>query len=212
MTVIDLTTPEGKAALAAEIEKHTAPLVAKRDELLGEVKKLRKGREIDPAEVEKLEGQIDELKGQVSEATKAARQATKQAEDANKKLADSEGFTQKLLVDNGLSEALAKAGVTNPVHIKAAKAMLASQVQIAEDNGSKVVRMGDKALADAITEWAGSDEGKHFVAPASTAGDGAQSAHRVQATQKSVTRAAFDAMSPDARMAHSKSGGTVTDA
>jgi hypothetical protein len=208
---IDLSAPEVQAAITAAVEKATAPLIAKRDELLGEVKKLRKGRDIDPADVEKLESQIDELRSQLNDANRAAKQAGKQAEEATKKLADAEGFTQKLLVDNGLSEALAKAGVTNPVHIKAAKAMLASQVQIADDNGAKVARMGDKALADAIAEWAGSDEGKHFVAPVTTSGDGAHGSHRVTTQAKSVTRSAFDALAPAEQMAHIKSGGEVTD-
>jgi small-conductance mechanosensitive channel len=208
---IDLSAPEVQAAISAAVEKATAPLVAKRDELLGEVKKLRKNAEIDPADLERVENERDQLKQQLAEATKATKQATKQAEDAAKKLADAEGFTQKLLVDNGLSDALAKAGVTNPVHIKAAKAMLASQVQVAEDNGTKVARMGDKALADAIAEWAGSDEGKHFVAPVTTSGDGAHGSHRVTTQAKSVTRSAFDALAPAEQMAHIKSGGEVTD-
>jgi small-conductance mechanosensitive channel len=208
---IDLTAPEVQAAIAAAVEKATAPLVAKRDELLGEVKKLRKNVEIDPADLEKVEAERDQLKQQLAEANKTAKQAAKQAEDATKKLADAEGFTQKLLVDNGLSEALAKAGVTNPVHIKAAKAMLAAQVQIADDNGAKVARMGDKALADAITEWAGSDEGKYFVAPVSTSGDGAQGGRRTTTQTKSLTRSAFDALAPAERSAHIKSGGEVTD-
>jgi small-conductance mechanosensitive channel len=208
---IDLSAPEVQAAISAAVEKATAPLVAKRDELLGEVKKLRKNAEIDPADLERVENERDQLKQQLAEATKATKQATKQAEDAAKKLADAEGFTQKLLVDNGLSDALAKAGVTNPVHIKAAKAMLASQVQVAEDNGTKVARMGDKALADAVAEWAGSDEGKYFVSATAAAGDGARSSHRTTTPNKSLTRTAFDALAPADQMAHVKSGGEVTD-
>ena len=171
--IIDLNSPEGKAAMQEAIEKATAPLVAKRDELLGEVKKLRKGQEIDPAELERVEGERDKYKSDLAEANKLVKKATADAEAANKRATDAEGFTSKLLVDNGLTDALVKAGVTNPVHQKAAKAMLAGQVQITDDNGAKVPKLGDKALAEAITEWAGTDEGKFFVTAPDANGGGA---------------------------------------
>jgi hypothetical protein len=169
---IDLTAPEVQEAIKAAVDKAVAPLVAKRDELLGEVRKLRKGREIDPAELEKLEEQVEDLKGQLGEANKAAKKAAQDAEKATKALTDAEGYTSRLLVDNGLNEALVKAGVTNPVHQKAAKALLREQVGIVAEGDAKVAKVGDKALSDFITEWAGSDEGKHFVTAAETSGSG----------------------------------------
>ena len=175
---IDLDSPEVKTAIAkaakALFEEEAEGLSNKNKELLAEVKKLKQGRNIDPADVEKLESEIDSLKGQLTEAQKVAKKAAGDAEKAAKAQAEAEGSVAKLLVDNGLTDALTKANVTNPVHIKAAKAMLAGQVQIADDNGAKVARVGDKALADYITEWAGSDEGKHFVTAADTSGGGAQ--------------------------------------
>ena len=171
---IDLNSQEVKDAIEAAVEKATGPLLAKRDELLGEVKKLRKGQQIDPADLERVENERDEIKAALAEANKAAKKAIQDAEKAERAKAEAEGSVAKLLVDNGLTDALTKANVTNPVHIKAAKAMLAGQVQIADDNGAKVARVGDKALADYITEWAGSDEGKHFVTAADTSGGGAQ--------------------------------------
>lgn len=174
MSDIDFDSPEVKAAIDAAVEKATAPLLAKRDELLGEVKKLRKGQQIDPADLERVENERDEIKAALAEANKAAKKAATEAEAARKALADAEGFTTKLLVDNGLGEALAKAGVTNPVHVKAAKAMLAGQVQITAEGDQKVAKLGDKALAEAIAEWAGGDEGKHFVTAPDTSGGGSQ--------------------------------------
>lgn len=174
MSDIDFDSPEVKAAIDAAVEKATAPLLAKRDELLGEVKKLRKGQQIDPADLERVENERDEIKAALAEANKAAKKAATEAEAARKALTDAEGFTTKLLVDNGLGEALAKAGVTNPVHVKAAKAMLAGQVQITAEGDQKVAKLGDKALAEAIAEWAGGDEGKHFVTAPDTSGGGSQ--------------------------------------
>jgi len=66
--------------------------------------------------------------------------------------------------------------VSNPVHLKAAKALLSGQVQIVADGDSKVVKVGDKALADYIGEWAKGDEGKFFVAAPNNTGGGANGA------------------------------------
>lgn len=170
---IDLESPEAKAAIKAAVEEATAALAAKNKELLGELKEARKGKTINPEDVEKLESRIEELTGQLTEAQKTAKTATKQAEAAAKQLADAEGFTQRLLVDNGLTDALTKAGVSNPVHLKAAKALLSGQVQIVADGDSKVAKVGEKALADFIGEWAKGDEGKFFVAAPNNSGGGA---------------------------------------
>lgn len=170
---IDLKAPEVQEAIKQAVEEATAPLIAKRDELLGEVKKARKGQQIDPETVSKLEEQIESLKGELTAAQKAAKTATTDAEKARKALEAAEGFTSKLLVDNGLTDALTKAGVTNPVHLKAAKSMLAAQVQIVADGDSKVAKVGDKALAEYAAEWAKGDEGKFFVSAPSNSGGGA---------------------------------------
>lgn len=168
---IDLSAPEVQDAIKAAVEKATEGLISKRDELLREVKELKKGREVKPEDVAKLEDQIDALKGELSEAQKAAKLAAREAEKATKALDEERTQTNRLLVDNGLTEALVKAGVTNPVHQKAAKALLREGVALDTDKSLKV---GDKALADFITEWAGGEEGKHFVAAPPASGGGSQ--------------------------------------
>lgn len=209
---IDLNSQEVKDAIEAAVERATGPLLAKRDELLGEVKKLRKGQQIDPADLERVEQERDDAKAALAEANKAAKKAVTEAEAAKQKLADAEGYTTKLLVDNGLTDALAKAGVNNPALVKAAKAMFATQAQVADDNGSKVARIGDKPLADAIAEWAGTDEGKHFVTAHDASGGGSQGGHKGGgAAKKEISRAAFDALDPGARAAHFADNGVVID-
>jgi hypothetical protein len=133
------------------------------------------GKDVAPEVQERIAGLEDEitrLKAEKVNADKAAKTATTDADKARKALEAAEGFTSKLLVDNGLTDALTKAGVTNPVHLKAAKALLAAQVQIVADGDSKVARVGDKPLADFATAWAKGDEGKHFVAAAQNGGGG----------------------------------------
>lgn len=167
-----MSAPEVQAAISAAVEKATAPLLAKRDELLGEVKKLRKNAEIDPADLERVEAERDELRQQLAEANKASKAAIKAAEEAAKRAEAAEGSTTRLLADNALVEALAKAGITNPVHQKAVKAMFAGDVQVVADGDARVAKIGDKSVVDALTAWAGTDEGKHFVAAPDISGGG----------------------------------------
>lgn len=170
---IDLTSPEAKEAIKAAVEEATAGLAAKNKELLAEVKEARKSRTIDPKEIEDRDNEIEALKTQLGEAQKTVKLATTEADKAKKALEGAEGFTQKLLVDNGLTDALTKAGVTNPVHLKAAKSMLAGQVAIVADGDNRSAKIGDKDLAAAIGEWAKGDEGKFFVAATQNNGGGA---------------------------------------
>lgn len=208
---IDLTSPEAKEAIKAAVEEATAGLAAKNKELLAEVKEARKSRTIDPKEIEDRDNEIEALKGQLGEAQKTVKLATTEAEKAKKALEGAEGFTQKLLVDNGLTDALTKAGVTNPVHLKAAKSMLAGQVAIVADGDNRMAKIGDKDLAAAIGEWAKGDEGKFFVAAAQNNGGGANGSNSSGGNSKTVDRSAFDAMNHVERAAFAKGGGTVTD-
>lgn len=169
----DPKDPEAIAAIEAAVDAAVRPLVAKRDELLSEVKKLRKSAEISPEQLAAVEEERDQAMAKVSELTKQAKDAAKAAEAATKQLADETGFTQRLLIDNGLVSELTKHGVTNPVHIKAAQALLRSNVQIVADGANRVAKVGDKTLGDFVKEWATGDEGKHFVAAPTNAGGGA---------------------------------------
>ena len=178
MSEVDKNSDEFKAAVAEAIEEAVSGLKNKNAELIAKNKKLQQGATIDPADLEAVERERDEWKGKAQAADRAAAKAAKDLEAANKKAADIDSAYSNTLRDAALAEALAKAGVTNPVHQKAAKALLKDAVQVVDENGSRVVKAGDKALADHITEWAGSDEGKHFVTAPDINGSGALGAYR----------------------------------
>lgn len=168
-------TPEEKAALKAAIdeavESATTGLAGKNRELLAELKDARKGQAIDPAKVAALEDRIDALTADLATANKAAKDATKAAEVAAKALESESGFSQRLLVDNGLMAALTAHGVSDPHYQKGAAALLRSQVQVVIDGDNRIAKIGDKPLDDAIKEWAGSDEGKRYImAPGNSGG------------------------------------------
>lgn len=174
MSEIDLASPEVKQAIADAVAEEVKGLKAKNTELIDQVKKLRKNAEIDPADMAALEAERDELKTKLTEQTKLAGKAAKDLEAANKRATDLDAAFTGNLRDSALTEALAKANVTNPALMKAAKAMLAGAVQVVDENGTRVVKAGDKALTDYITEWAGGDDGKHFVTAPSGNGGGSQ--------------------------------------
>jgi hypothetical protein len=207
---IDLTDPEVKAAIAAAVEEATQPLVAKRDELLAEVKKARKGQQIDPEAVSKLEDQIEALKGELTAAQRAAKTASTEADKARKALESEAGYVQKLLIDNGLTDALTKAGVKEPAHLKAVKAMLSGQVQIAADGDQRVAKVGDKALSDFVSEWAKGEEGKFFVAAPANAGGGSSGGGGAGGA-KTMNRSAWDQADHATRAAFAREGGKVTE-
>lgn len=207
---IDLNSPEVKAAIQAAIEEATAGLTAKNTELLGKLKAAKKGAEIDPQTVTDLEAQVDKLQADLATATKATKEATKAAETATKQLEAETGFTQKLLIDNGLLETLGKHGVTDPAYQKAAVAMLRSGVQVVADGENRVAKYGDKPLADYVKEWSASDEGKRFVAAPNNSGGNANGG-ATNTNAKQLSRADFDKKDPTEQMAHIKGGGTVID-
>ncbi|MBO9717517.1 MAG: hypothetical protein J7507_12095 [Pseudoxanthomonas sp.] len=217
MSEIDLTSPEVKAAIAearAEaVAEATEGLRAKNAELLGKLKRAQKDSAIDPADLERAEAERDEWKGKAQAAEKAVKKATTDLEAANKRATDTETAFHGSLRDAQLTEALTKAGVT-PALLKAAKALHGSALQVVDENGAKVVKAGDKALGDYITTWAGSDEGKHFIASSQGGGGGSNPASRgTNSNAPSVTRQAFEGMSPAAQHEHIvKNNGVVTDA
>lgn len=170
---IDLKAPEVQAAIEAAVEAAIAPIKAKNAELIGELRDARKGKTIDPAELEKRDARIEELTGQLAEANKAAKTAKSEADKATKALDTEKAFTHSLLVDNGLSAELVKGGVKEAAHLKAVKALLTPQVQIVVDGDKRVAKVGDKALDAFVGEYLKGEEGKFFVAAPVNNGGGA---------------------------------------
>ncbi|NLA68311.1 MAG: hypothetical protein GX856_08745 [Gammaproteobacteria bacterium] len=168
---IDLTSPEVKQAIAEAVAEEVKGLKAKNAELIELNKKLRRNAEIDPADLEAVERERDEWKDKAMAAEKAAKRAATDLEVATKARDEIANAYTGSLKDAALTDALTKAGVTNPVHLTAAKALLGGSVEVAEENGARVVKAGDKSLGDFITEWAGGEEGKHFRANGADGGN-----------------------------------------
>ncbi len=76
---------------------------------------------------------------------------------------------RRLLVEDGLTKALADSGISKH-YLKAARAMLEKSVKMSEDNGvyTAVIEtdLGEEPIDKFVPVWAQSDEGKAFVTPA----------------------------------------------
>jgi hypothetical protein len=166
-------TPEIQAAIDAAVIAETTGLKAKNTDLLNKNAKLMKGQEIDPQTVVDLEAQVDKLQGELSASQKSAKESVKTLETLQGQLKAETGFTQKLLIDNGLTDELVKNGVA-PQFLPAVKAMFAGQAQIVAEGDTRTARIGDKSVSEFVKEWAVSDDGKHFVKAPENSGGGSQ--------------------------------------
>ena len=166
-------TPEIQAAIDAAVDAATGGLKTKNQELLDKNKKLMKGQEIDPQTVVDLEAQVDKLQTELVTSQKSAKETGKSLETLQTQLKAETGFTQKLLIDNGLTDELVKNGVA-PQFLAATKAMFSSQAQIVAEGDTRVAKIGEKSVSDFVKEWAASDDGKHFVKAPENSGGGSQ--------------------------------------
>lgn len=207
---IDWNDPEAKAALDAAVETAVAGLQNKNKELILELREAKKGRTVDPSELTKLEDQLEAITAERDGLSKQLKDNAKALEKATEAHKAESAFTTKLLMDNGLTAELVKAKVAAPL-MSAAKALLASQVQIVADGAERRAMVGDKPLADFIAGWAASDEGKHFVLADQNAGGGAAGGSGGGGAAKMKNRAEFGAMSPADQSAFMREGGKVTD-
>lgn len=166
--------PDIKQQIEEAVAGATEGLAAKNKELLGELKTLKKGQQIDPEAVAKLEAKIEEHETTIANLTKENKRVAGDLVKASKGLETESAFTQRLLIDNGLQDALVKAGVSNPTRLKASIAMLRGQVKVVPEGDQRKAMVGDKELNAFVTEWAGTDEGKEFVTAKDNSGGGAR--------------------------------------
>lgn len=206
----DPNDDDDKALVQNLIDEAVQGLKANNSRLQAEVKKAREGRQIDPAEVEKLEDRIEELQGKLTASEKQIKQASKDFEATVKQLEAETGFTHKLLAENGIVSALTAAGVSDPAFLEASKAMLLPNVKVVADGDSRKAMFGDKDVAEAVNEWAASDVGKRFVSAPANGGGGAPGGAGNGAGAKSITRAQFEAITDPAAKADAARTMTIT--
>lgn len=157
-------TEEEFAALQAEKEA----LLNKNRELLSELRAAKnKNKEIDPENYSKVLDENDTLKSELSKLKNDLGLKTKDFEKLNGQLLEKDNYLKNLTLENSLNDHLTKAGV-KPEFMNAAKALLKNQANVSDNN----VLIGDKNIADYMTEWSASD-GKVFIAAPANNGGGA---------------------------------------
>lgn len=147
---------------------------------LAKAKAKAKGADIDPEEYAKLQTENEELK---LNFTKVQKDLAKQTDTLTSQLKEKDSALTQYLIDSQLTDSLSKVGVL-PQFMDATKSLLKSQATIKNDNGSYQALMNDKSIADAVKEWATSDNGKYFVkAPDNTGGGSSGSGNGNAPTQ-----------------------------
>jgi len=179
-------------------------LKAKNTELLGKLKKAQKDAIIDPADHAAIQAELDANEIKLVEIGKALKTATTESDKIKKQYADESKVSHDLLVDTGLSNALIANGVKSASYLKAARAMLSSQVTLVAEGDKRVAKVGDKLLPDFIKEWAATDEGKTFVEAPGNSGGGAGGG-----TGK-LTDDEMSKISPEARLQAINKAGAAT--
>jgi hypothetical protein len=198
-----------------ELKEQIEKLSAKNQELIGELRKAKGG--LSAEEAARLAGELDSVKAENVKLAAALKKANESIEgltkDFTQKLSEKSAKIQTMLRTEGLTKSLLDVGVKNPVHLKAAAAMLRELVQVDEDKGEAFVMDGAtrKTLSEFIKNWAASDEGKAFIEAPVNVGSGATGGAGTPAGGKIKTRAEFEALDPAARLEFTKSGGKLVD-
>lgn len=215
----DKELEELKSKLAdatASIEK----LKAKNDELIAEKRSTKTGAE---AKLADAEAKIDELTETLAKSQrdhdKALKAAEKARDEALQAVEGERGAVSKLVLENGLTDALQKAGVT-PTQLPAVRAYLKEKGVLAVESEGDVRRAVAKLVKDGkesklsveeyVNQFAASDEGKAFIPASGNAGSGA-GGQRGGAAVSTRTQAELSAMAPKDRAAFFAGGGVATD-
>lgn len=209
--IVDKLIEDALAEQKAEHDTELAGLKTSKETLLAEVKTLKKKmreNSNDPEALARLETELEQTKEKLAASDTALKTATKEHGKTTKTLETETEYNRKLLVDGGLTQELVKANVPKEF-LPAVRSLLQPKVQVVTKDGERKAMVGDKELGAFVTEWSLGDEGKHYVAAKINGGSGANGGG-AKGSAKSVTRAAFDNMSPADRMAHTKDGGIVT--
>jgi hypothetical protein len=162
------------------------------------------------AEAAKLKAQIEELQAGAPDTAATQAKITALEERLAAKEAEAGEWRGKytgVTRDQSLQGALQQAGIVEPAFIKAATAMLSGDVKLGDDGTAYVeTGMGPKVLGDYVKQWA-AGEGAAFVAKPQ--GAGVKGGETVKA--KTISRAEFEALNADKRMAAIKEGIAIAD-
>lgn len=179
-------------AIKAAVEENTRGLKDKRDELLADNRKLKDERselserlqrledaqEAAERERAEAEGNVDQIREQVAKEYERKLEKKQKELDAANERAESElSQNRKLLIDNGLTDALTKANVAKDLIPAARARMKELGIELEDVEGQRQALIDGKPLSEYVSEWSQGDEGRHFVAAANNGGGGSNGAN-----------------------------------
>ncbi|MES2636614.1 MAG: hypothetical protein V4605_04755, partial [Pseudomonadota bacterium] len=139
-------TLEELQAKFAELTESQEALTATNNGLKADLSKakaeLRKGQTIDPNDYAAVQTENEKLKADLGKATKDLKTVADERDKAVKTLETESSITIGMQRDRDLTEALAAINVTNPINLKAAKAMLAAQVTVVTEGDKRITKVG----------------------------------------------------------------------
>lgn len=201
--------------ISEAVEKATAGLQSKNAELLADLKKAKD----DKKELQKSVQEIEDAKRAAEEDAvnksgdieKIKSQLTKKHQDELSKVQEmlnsERSNLNALLIDGGISDAIAKANIAPQFH-DAVKALLkyGNKPEIQSIDGKPQGIIDGKSIQEFVNQWSQSDAGKHYVAAPNNAGAGAKGSNSNASggAVKNLTREKFDALNPAEKMAFSK--------
>lgn len=158
------------AAALKPLQESIGALEGKRDELISENRKLKRGAEIKPEDLQAAEDRADKAEARVAELDKSVKALTGERDKAVKALEAEQGAARGYALEAELAGAIAEGNVV-PALAGAFKAMMQGQAKADLVDGRYAVMIGDKPARDHIKAYLDSDEGKAFkMAPANGGG------------------------------------------
>ena len=183
----DWNDPDAKAALEEAVRAANAPLEDSIQKLEAKNSELREEKRKARAEAKQLAEAAESLKREANAAGTALAEKEGDAKTVRQRLESSfaereaelarraetaEAQAYKLLVDNGLTEALASGTVrVAPEMLRAVKALIKAEHKVEVADG--VAQIGNLPLDEFIADWKQSDTGRHFIAARVNGGGGA---------------------------------------
>lgn len=178
-----LETEEAKQAIkdAAKsiAEEEVKGLKSKNTELLGKIKSFQEQLDEIKTAKENAENKAIEQSGDIEKIKENLKSQFEKERDALLgKIRDKDSALHGLLIDNGLTDSLNKAGVA-PQHIDVIKAYIKStnKAEIIEGDNGLIAQMNGKPLTEFVSEWAQGDQAKQYIAAPNNTGGGANGAN-----------------------------------
>lgn len=218
-----LKSPELKEAIKTAVDGEVKGLKNKNTELLGKLNAEKDAKSETEKRLNALEADKTKAEEDAATASGDVNKMREQLETRHKKELDErdgkiknlDGQLNTHVLDQGLTASLTKANVA-PGLMPAAKALIKAEFkgEIGDNDGTPFAKFDGQAVGDFVTNWAGTDAGKHFVTADKNSGGGSNGANGkgdANSGAKTITRSAFSELSHAERSKSSIAGVQVVN-